>query len=145
MLLLDWEISWPVFTNFPSWGSALSEIDQNPRSILSGRQRPLPGLRSKPCNSESWWVASCSTPLRLQRLCSLDTAWKVLIQKDFLPSRCILKQLWMSCFSRLMVNASGSGFPIVSIHVGNGRRDFEVVFVWCHYYFFFYFFLQSGE
>lgn len=38
MLPLAWEISWPVFANFPSWGSELAEIDRNPRSIVSGRE-----------------------------------------------------------------------------------------------------------
>lgn len=33
----------------------------------------------------------------------------------------------MSCFSRLIRDVVGLGNPIVSIDLGNGKRDFEVV------------------
>lgn len=47
----------------------------------------------------------------------------------------------MSCFSWLMGDAVGLGYPIVSIDLGNGKRDFKVVFDKI----FFFFFLNQGN
>lgn len=57
----------------------------------------------------------------------------------------------MSCFSRLIGNVVGLGNPIVSIDLGNRKRDFEVVLCLIIFFFFFFFpfytffFLNQGN
>lgn len=45
----------------------------------------------------------------------------------------------MSCFSRLIGDVVGLGNPIVSIDLGNRKRDFEVVLCLIIFFFFFFF------
>lgn len=124
---------------FPLGGSALSEIDQNPRSIFIWEAA---ASRASDLSPASWALMSCIL-LNAPSLTKPVFTWHGL--KGAHSKRFSSFQTYFWNNSEWAVSAAwwgmlrARGTPLLSIHVGNGKRDFEVVFVWCHYFFLIFF------